>query len=374
MSLENIRQPIAVLLIGSLFIISSPLLFGSSIVSQSISASGTIQHGSTNGKTWMKTVTWADGSRETITVTDKGRILVNNREVVAFGYCIGRVRDYGIPTDDMVDRMLDWLQDRGVRFMALGMGRSELEWVNFPEFYLRHLYAHKMFVHLVFEQGYGSKNIDVTAQYNWFKDGIDKINALPQAWVDTIYAVNMPCWELNMFYDYDTLDGYLSRIKPLCKEYLRASKIGDVPLTGKTSHDIWNDGGIAIVKHSDIPCWDFYPRAENWKSGMDWCMNKVRNEVLPRSGKVGYQIWLTEHGYGKELPELGTWGSGTPHVHPPELFDYALSMPEISSMFLWALQYYDGDMRVDWGAFFQHSGEPKQWTINLAPHFPKYQT
>ena len=319
-----------------------------------------------------KTVTWADGTSETIQVGDKGKIYLNGEEVKAFGFNIGRIKRYGIATDEMVDKILDWLQAKGVRFMNLGYSRSEAGWPDYIGVWMRQLYAHKMFVH--FTSHWKSDSVDVATQYNWFKESIDKINALPQKYVDGIYAVGLPCWEMNMFFDYDTLDRYLTELYPLCRDYLRASKIGNVPLTGKTSHEMWNDGGIAIVKHSDIPSWDFYPRAENWKGDVDWCMNKVRTEVLPRAGKTGYQIWLTEHGYGKELPELGTWGSGTPHVHPPELLDYVLSIPEISSMSLWALQYYDGDPVNDWGAFFQHTGEPKQWTSNLAPHFPKYQT
>jgi hypothetical protein len=319
-----------------------------------------------------KTVTWADGTMDTIEVTDKGRTYVNGVDVKAFGYNICRVREYGIPTEEMMSKILDWLQAKGVRFMNLGYSRSEAGWADYIRVWMRQLYAHKMFVHLT--TYYRADNIDVALNYDWFKKTIDQINGLPQEQADSIYAVGLPCWEHNMFFGYDALDRYLSELYPLCRAYLRASKIGDVPLTAKTSHEMWNDGGIAIVKHSDIPCWDFYPRdktVDAVRSDIDWCINKVRTDVLPRAGKVGYQVWLTEHGRGFEIPELKTWGSGTPHIHEPELFRYVLSIPEISSIALWILQYYDGDKVNDWGAFFQITGEVKDWTKELAPHFPK---
>lgn len=313
----------------------------------------------------VKLVEWADGSQESIEVTDKGRILVNNQEVKAFGYNICRVRRYGIPSEQMISKILSWLQNAGVRFMLLSYSRSEAEWPAYLETWMRQLYAHKMFV--LFWSYWRNDTLEVAPQYNFVKAAIEKVNELPLEQLDTIYAVGNP-WEMSTHFNFEQLDTYLGQIMPMIRDGLHDSLIGGVPLLAKTGHEMWNSGGPAVVKHSDVPCWDCYPRQTHVNYGLD----RIRREVLPKAGKEGYQIWLTEHGFAVDKQGKLCSGNVDPG-YPPELLTRLLDssyFPECSTIFMWILQYFDGDPRQDAGAFYQQTGEVKEWTKKIAPHFP----
>ena len=65
---------------------------------------------------WEKTITWSDETKETIQITDKGKILLNGTETKAFGFCF-----FGwlsIP-DAALETILDWMDSKGVRFVDI---------------------------------------------------------------------------------------------------------------------------------------------------------------------------------------------------------------------------------------------------------------
>jgi hypothetical protein len=321
-----------------------------------------------------KTITWGDGSKETIQVTEKGRIFINGKEVTAFGFNVARYGDWGDLTDEAANRALDRLMQDGVRFMALNVHwwlirQEEIESVL--DFWMPKLYAHKMFVLLfmsdaVEEEGYGVPIGQPTVEWQMNRINI-VLNKLSQNknWADIIFAFGIT-WELDIFWTgtSDQIEAYLSTLYTAAKN-ATASVIGNVPLIGKVVSG-WGQGpehliSKAIIRWSDIPCIDFYPTLKDSELDYDWIAPRITlfHEVADAVGKSGINVWYTEFGLG----------DGENSLFDKQKLEYGLSecgYNDLSLMIIWELW----DRTGKWSAF-DSNGNPLDWYVKIAPYFPR---
>lgn len=311
-----------------------------------------------SANTVEKIVTWADGTSETITVDDKGKIFLNGNQKIAFGFHIITAMMVGEPEDSQrANKILDQLQGWGVRFMTVGcMNWDTLDWIRFwLGFWLPKLYSHKMFVMLQYQQ-IPDVSLDVDAQYNRFSSIIDMITE--QKYADIVFSV-LYSWEQDDFgHTNAEVEAYLSNLYPKVKSKLRRSIIGDVPVIAKHCATISDTGTVQIVKWSDVPNWDMYPSGD-WMTWIDPRLQTYHDHTLPLAGKEGYQIWLQESGH-----------SGGCEYYTPELFQYLLDgggYKDVSLIFLWCLEWYYADYPNAW---FDMEGNPHPRLLELVLYIP----
>lgn len=312
---------------------------------------------------WTKTVTWPDGTTETIRIGDRGKIFLNGVETVAFGFNIHTFPYwYAYEHPEIADKQLDWLAEHGVRFMLPSMGswrNTEADFKEFLDFWLPRLYERKMWVcFCVQESPDGNINPDIT--YNRISNIINCITEPKYA--DIIYALGYS-WEIDDYgYSDSEVENYLSTLYPMIRGLIRGSLIKEVPLIAKHSATISTTGTIPAVKWSDIPAWDFYT-----STVPDDRINTYINQTLPQAGKPDdMAFWFTESGHGSK-----------DNIHyTPDFFQWLLNpygYGRVSSLFLWIME-----APPDWGTYlyeaFDDDGNPKQWLIDLAPYFPKQPT
>jgi hypothetical protein len=305
-----------------------------------------------------KTVTWADGTSETITVDDKGRIFLNGSQKIAFGFHIVARSMKGEPYDsEMVNGILDRLQGWGVRFMSMDC----MSWYTdelmrtLLDFWLPKLYEHKMFVTLGIE-GKPAYSIDVDSQYSRISGIIDMI--IDQRYADIIFSVACG-WELDdAGYTDEQVETYLSHMHPLVKSKLQASIIGDVPIVAAHSATISETGTIPSVKWSDVPSWDLFSD-DDWRAYIEPRLAVYHDSTLPQAGKEGYRIWFWSNGHASGV-----------EYYTPEMFQYLLDgggYKDVSMIFLWCLEWDYADYPNAW---FDMEGNPKPQLLDLVPYIP----
>jgi|GEM_PF-5128159 len=307
-----------------------------------------------------KTVTWADGTIETIIVDDKGRIFLNGEETIAVGLHIITAMMVGELEDSQrANKILDQLQSFGVRFMTIGcMSWDSLAWIEYWfNFWLPKLYSHKMFVMIEVEDPDYPAPLDPDSHYTRCAAIVDMVN--DQRYADIVFAFAY-AWELDMETGRtdEEVEAYLSNLYPRVKEKLENSNIGSVVLSAKHSCTISDQGTIPLVKWSDVPNWDMYPGGD-WKAWLDYRIPIYHDSTLPQAGKSGYQIWFQESGY-----------SGDNNNYTPELFQYLLQgggYNDVSLIFIWCLEWDNPDYLY---SAFDMEGNPKQWFLDLVPYIP----
>jgi len=183
-------------------------------------------------------------------------------------------------------------------------------------------------------------------------------------WADIIFAFGYT-WELDLFWTgtADQFEAYLSTLYPEVKN-ATASVIGDVPLIGKLVSG-WGQSeehliSKSIVKWSDIPSIDFYPRVIDSELDYDWIAPRIAlfHEVIDAVGKSGINVWYTEFGLWENNP-----------LFDKEKLEYGLSEAgynDLSLMMIWALW----DRSGIWSAF-DSNGNPLDWYVRIAPYFPR---
>jgi hypothetical protein len=323
---------------------------------QRISASGIIRAGI------VKTVTWSDSSKETIQITQKGRIFVNGNEVIAFGFHISRYGDWGDWDDTTANKALDRLMHDGVRFMELSIpywfydSRSDIS--DLIKFWMPKLYNHKMFVFICLGQAYP---VDVERQMRIVNIVIDEISK-DKNWADTVFAFGYN-WEMDYFFEGTSaeLEAYLSNLYPRVKSTINESPIGAVPVIGKVTGPWGGDKSRSVVRWSDIPCIDIYYRIKDYDLDYDWITTEVSAfyQIIRDVGKSGINIWYTEFGLWYKNNTLFT----------KEKLEYGLSQAgyhDLSLMMIWELWDRNQD---GWNAF-DKSGNPLDWYLRIAPYFP----
>ena len=310
---------------------------------------------------WIETITWNDETKETIQITDKGKILLNGIEKKAFGFVIKA--EWNPPSEAVTNAMLDWCQDNGVRFMNVLLGAAKSDNPSRLEFWLPKLYDHKMFaivwvVPAAFDR---AALLDATAYKNVFKTVVNKIIDMNkkdmvvtflagEEWDIHVDRKNVSQTELQNWFD--DVDSYI-------RDYLATSNF-DRPV-GHSPSDPQHWGGQMSLEYSDFAFDDWFIGSD-YTSALDywWSYNK---EGWSNAGKSGYQAWLPSAGYG-----VGDIADNSKLT--PEYFTHMLDYPELSAFFIWHLWegWYNGSEEH---CMFDLYGNPYDWTENLAPYFPR---
>lgn len=335
---------------------------------QKISASGIVRAGI------GKTVIWSDGSKETIRVTEQGRIFLNGSEVIAFGFNIYRYGDWGDWDDATADKALDRLVQDGVRFMELSIpywfydSRTLIS--NLISFWMSKLYNHKMFVFLCMHNPDGTH----TASPENAEKQMTRINitleliSSNQNWANMIFAFGYS-WEQDYFgaHTAEELEAYLSNLYPRVKSALRESPIGDVPVIAKLSSP-WGRGpehlySKPIIKWSNIPSIDIYYRMKDYDLDYDWIANEIARlqAIMSDVGKTGINVWYSEFGLRRAETSDNS-------LFTKEILEYGLSEAgynDLSLMMIWELWDRAGLRNA-----FDVNGDPLPWYERIAPYFP----
>jgi hypothetical protein len=323
-----------------------------------------------------KTVTWGDGTSDTLQVDDKGQVFLNGQPTIAFGFHIvtGLPSSVsGVPVDSEANqiKMLDTLQSWGVRFMSLDLS----SWLNMAQsqawidWWMPQLYAHKMFVEFAMQEQ-PAGDLNVAAQYNRFSQLIDSISDTRSA--NMIYAAAY-AWELDLSslgHNATQLETYLSSITPQVKAKLALSLIGNVPLVCKMVSPQSTFGSDMFFKYCDPVGYDYYLDPTNMPAHTDerFVFYRQRNEYY---GKSDYSIWLQENGV---LPEYGAnWHPYSPQAFQTVLNGGSSNLHDVSELMLWCLNW--DSLLLENGTPYQFPafdlrGDPYQWILDLVPYFP----
>jgi len=257
----------AILILGSII----PPSLGVLQVSENIPSNVMIDYQAS----WSKTVTWADGTMDTISVDDFGRIFLNGKRFKVVGFVI---QDTEPPTRENADKMLEWCERHGIRVMELWI--SPFRWGSTTpqpsmkdqvDFWMPLLYKHKMFTVYIprvdRSEISGDPDVAVSEFMSRWKGRLDLAETYASEYLDIIFGVGLQS-------EYDTkwsgvdLETFLSQVYPQCKEYLKNSGIGDVPLHGQWcswGHPTWSDVSserfertVVTMKYSDLVCANMY--------------------------------------------------------------------------------------------------------------------
>lgn len=313
---------------------------------------------------WEKTITWSDEAKETIQITDKGKILLNGTETKPFGFCF-----FGwlTMTDSAIENALDWMDAQGIRFVDIYF-HIRYDQTARASFYFPKFYNHKKFVRLITFMGEFYDPFDSSIIATWktnFDALIDHID--DNNWEDMIYAVQ-PTHELDWYASY--LGKTLQQMSDALNDYdthartkLSTSDIGSVP----TIHA--NDGLgesadpyiKAIIEKSDIAVRDAYPGNAEYLTDILIPRYEGLMAEVGKDTSSGYKIWW-------ELGRFIADGQGT--YVTVEMFTALLDEPSTGDCFLfYVYENWDGSPSLPtW--YFDSDGNAEPWTENLASYFP----
>ena len=313
-----------------------------------------------------KTVTWADGTTETLNVDKYGKVSLNGLEKIAIGFHV-KHGSYN-PSVALAESMLQRLSSDGIRFMTFNFAHweTDAQVLYDIDFWMPLLYKYKIWTFLQVQHIDPEPPIlTVAYQLPRHQVVIDKISQ-NQTWANMVYAYTVG-WELDNWYNDAQVTAYLQAMVPSVKNLLQNSKIGNVPTLNKPT-GVWgwnqNYGQVPLGVYADLVGLDGYANVTAAGSGIftaDWqnTMNTLYNTYLQIVGKVGHRVWHTE---------FGVFNNGLNNELTPNLFSQALAgmgHGNCGSMMLWLMW----TNVLDNHAAFNPDGTPKQWYLNLRSLF-----
>jgi len=317
---------------------------------------------------WIKTITWSDETKETIQITDKGKILLNGIEKKAFGFSF--LGWLSIP-DAALETILDWMDSKGVRFVDIYFNTDVGGLTSKMDFYFPKFYSHKKFVRLIiapeYIEGFSASSISLwKTEFDQLIDHIDTDN-----WSDIVYAIEVThehalaatilgktvaelSANLDQYYNYAA--NKLSTSQVGLVPIIHAECIWDNP-SDPTRRNYWK----TTLAKTDIILLDFYPP---YLSDLASTKTEVRN-LASQVGKArvdGYQHW---HEFGRHKPE-----TTRPHYIPVDFLTTLLNQTDTGDAFLfYVYERWDPDPDIPtW--YFATDGSAEYWTEVLTPHFP----
>lgn len=314
---------------------------------------------------WEKTVTWSDGTKETIEIDKYGRVFLNGVQVKPFGFC-GFLFTSSIP-EAIWDNILTWMVEQGIRFSYWSAYAHNLDDAKATmDFYFPKFKANKMFIRLEIRNS-AINRWKLDSWSSGFSELIDYIDA--NGWSDMIYAINIS-HELDRWCTEKTLQDFkdfLDEITRYAKDKLSTSQIGSIPvchaLNGVTITKTNKPYLLYIVEKTDVLFKDFYAGSI---TAMEAGLAEYRS-LYAEGGKdtsLGYKIWY-ERGYS--FPTDNS-------LMTPENFVHLRDQYDTGDIYLWHIwegwqSYATRKDYQEW--FFDVDGNAESWTENLAPHFPK---
>ena len=310
---------------------------------------------------WETTITWGDGTVETIETTDKGRLHLNGTEGQAFGFII---LDIGVrPSASVANNVLDWCQSKGVRFMTVLM-RARYDNDAGLDFWLPKLYDRKMFAHLWVipsSAGLGKAGmLDTTVWKNGFKAVVDKIVVMNKKELVIGFSLSDE-WDLHVG-TFGITQSELQTWFDDCDTYAR-NYLATNSFERPVMHAV--NGGTSWARNMTLAESDF--PFQNWgigsvyTSALDYHWNEKKG-YWNDAGHGDKQAWLGSVHYA-----VGENADNSKMT--PEYMTHMLSYPELSAYFIWYLWegWYNG---VENHNMFDMNGDPYPWTETLAPYFP----
>jgi len=323
---------------------------------------------STPSKFPVQTVAWADGTTETIQVGDKGKIYLNGNEGKGFGFIL-KGSWSNQPSESVANRMLDWCEDNGVRFMSfiIDSYQSDDDITSRLNFWIPKLYDRKMFLIMWLHPQTSTKStlLDTSTYKNKFELIVDHINGMNRKEI-VVAFIGADEWDLNVRkgVTQSELQIWFDDIDPYVRNYL-STKGFDIPVSYAIS-GAGEDWVIDMsIEYSDLATSNSFIGSvyeSAWEYHYD---EKVAR--FSDAGKSGYQIWFPSFGYGVE--DVADNSKIT-----PDYLNYWLYRTETSLITIWYLWegwYYAPDGEEHY--MFDLNGNPYPWTENLAPYFPEYE-
>ena len=313
---------------------------------------------------WETTITWGDGTTETITVNSTGHIFLGGSEGIAFGFVL--ILSGSQPSTSVANNMLDWCQSNGVRFMSLifhtSMSQSAIE--SRLDFWIPKLYDHKMFVILWPHPMTATKEsmLDATDFKNKFQITVDKIVSMNRKEM-VVAFIGSDEWDLhvvNKGISESELQDWFNDVDTYIRNYLSTNSF-ERPVGYSV-----NGGSNWWAKNMSYNYSDFIfqnsftgsPYESTWDS--NW---NTKKGWWNDAGMSAYQAWLPSFGYG-----VGVNGDNSKLT--PEYFAHHLAYPELSMLTIWYLwEGWYNDVEEHY--MFDLNGNPYNWTELLAPYFPR---
>jgi len=319
---------------------------------------------------WEKTVTWLDGTKETIQITDKGQVILNGEYIKPFGFC-------GLCWLDMADaefeNIMNWFDQKGVRFFETAFLTTYFDNQKFMmDKYFPKLKAHKKFVRLgIINPTPTQYDFDADFWETGFKTLIDYIDS--KGWGDMMISVQITHEiehrAMRTGKTVQQLKDFLDTMNQRAKAKLATKTWGNIPVihaedgitkdweTDKPYH-------VALIERTDVILNDFYSvqSEANIDKFLTW--HRERYKEAGKDTSQGYKIWY-ETGYSVPTDNDN---------YSPELFTYLLNQFDTGDLYLWHLskKYQDS---TTWASYqewwFREGGVAEPWTEKLAPYFPK---
>jgi len=326
-----------------------------------------------------KTVTWSDGTTETLQVDDKGKIFLNGKEVIAVGFHL----KHGVPNPNqtVADSMLQRLSNDGVRFMTFNFAgwETDQQILDDINLWMPLLQKYRMWTFLSVQhvqEGNLGPPLDVTTQMVRHQYVINKISANP-TWASMIYGYTN-AWELDMWvgkgYTESQLITYLMAMNTQLHNSLSASNIGLVPILNKPISPENQQGNVAMGQIADLVGMDAYAQVEpttgQFHQNYIDEMNVLYNTYLGQCGKAGSHVWHTEWG-----TFTGVWPNqvlGNSWI-TSSLLSQAINESgygTAGSIMIWNMWNDVSSGQGVWSAF-NPGGTPKDWYTKIVPVFQK---
>jgi len=318
-----------------------------------------------------KTVTWADESQDTISVSSKGVVTLNGEEIQPFGFCFFGWLGIGEIT---LGKILDWMDAKGVRFVDIYFLTSGGGLPDKVDFYFPKFYDHKKFVRVII----APNQYETFTEYDEWETRFDAVvNQIctNSEWANMVYAVEITHEAgfqakgqgLTVQQLSDWLDTYNSH----ASTKLSSSSIGLIPIChadsvwANPSDPTYRDYWKKVMEKTDVIWFDAYPVSV---AQLNLNLGEYRTLAaqVGKDPESGYKFWYE---FGRHMDINGV----TPQYIPVDYLTTLLAQPDTGDIFLfYVYEAWDGSPEYPTWYFDDTDGSPEAWTIALAPYFPAY--
>jgi hypothetical protein len=300
----------------------------------------------------QKTITWGDGTVETVVIDSNGNFILNGAQTKLVGFCDSMIYAHGVPydTDNMalLNKELDYLQGKGVRLYQVNL------WLWGEDAYdglLQMFYDHKMLVVPLFS-GTGESNFGDLTTTDFVVDSTGTISTFFAAWLKHVKSFQNVVsiiieneLDIQMSGSSYTLSN-VTKYMDMLYNYAKANTTLPI-LTkfGVLNYDA-NAASVqnAFLHYSAIPAFDlYYTDATSFGSGCTTTSNWYSTKTSVS------QMWVTEANYAYAR-EPGYYNATK---FTKDMVD-AMFSHNVSAVFLFAVQdKYDSS-----AMFFDTLGNP----------------
>jgi hypothetical protein len=315
----------------------------------------------------QKTITWGDGTVETVAIDSNGNFILDGVQRNLVGFCDPFIYAYGNPYDasnkEILQKELDYLQSKGVRIIHFNL------WPWGEEAYdsvLQLYYDHKMLAVPLFSLIGDPVSGDLSTT-DFLVDGTSTVSTFFATWLkhvksfqNVVSIVIENEMDINLSYRGYTLSN-ATKYMDMLYNYAKANCT--VPIV--TKFGVLNyDAAAASVQnaflhYSAVPCFDlYYTDASTVASGCastaQWFSTKTTSS----------KMWVTEANYAFAR-EPGYYNAAK---FTKEMVD-AMFANKVAVVFLFSIQ----DIAESTSMFFDYTGNPITNLDTLLANIPTWQ-